>query len=61
MLITLVRLVLVLAALATLFLTPLFTEGPGGREILTEGAIIDVVAIAVLVAVAWHSWRSRRV
>jgi hypothetical protein len=57
---TVVRILLALLALGTLFITPLWMEGPGGTEIVVVGAVIDLVALAVLVAVAWSWWRSRR-
>lgn len=57
---TIVRVLLALLALATLFVTPLWMEGSSGREIVVVGAIIDLVALAILTVVAWSWWRSRR-
>ncbi len=57
---TIVRVLLALLALGMMFVTPLWMEGPGGREIVVVGALIDLVALAVLVGVVWSWWRSRR-
>ena len=59
MIVNIVRLVIVLAALATMFVTPLFREGPSGRQILTDGLVVDVIALGAIVAVAIWWWRSR--
>jgi hypothetical protein len=55
-----VRALLVLAALATLVVTPLFVTSPAGTSVDTNGAVIDAIAVVVLVLVAWSLWRDRR-
>lgn len=57
---TLVRIVVALAALGVLLLTPLFVSSPSGTTIESAGAVIDAIAIAVLVVDAWSLWRGRR-
>lgn len=57
---TIIRVLLGLLALGTLFVTPLWMDGPRGREIVVVGAIIDLVALTILAVVAWSWWRSRR-
>lgn len=57
---TLVRILLVLAALATLFVTPLFVSSPSGTSIDVMGALIDAIAVVILVLMAWSLWRGRR-
>lgn len=57
---TLVRIAVALVTLAALFLTPLFITGPSGTSVDTTGALIDAVAIVVLVAVLLSLWRDRR-
>ena len=56
---TLARFVVLLAALATLLVTPLFVSSPAGTSIETSGAFIDAVAIVAVVLVAWSLWRDR--
>ena len=55
-----VRIVVVLAALGALLLAPLFVSSPSGTTVEVAGAIIDVIAVAVLVFAAWSLWRGRR-
>lgn len=58
---TAVRILLILAALPVLFFTALYVEGSDGtRQLLTDGLVIDTVALIVLVASAWSLWRDRR-
>lgn len=57
---TVVRLVLVLAAAGVTFVTPFLVVGPGGTSIDQGGALIDAVALVVIVAVLWSLWRDRR-
>lgn len=57
---TLVRIVLTLGALATLFVTPLSVAGPSGTSVDTNGALIDAVAVIVLLATLYAIWRDRR-
>jgi hypothetical protein len=56
---TIARVVILLAALATTFVTILFVSGPGGTSIDPNGAIVDAIALIVIVAVAWSLWRDR--
>ena len=55
-----VRALLAVAVLGTLFLTPLWVQTPSGTEIVLSGLIIDLVALAVLVWVGWSWWRGRQ-
>jgi hypothetical protein len=48
-----------LVALGTLFVVPLFVSSPSGTSVETSGAVIDLIAIAVLVLAAWSLWRDR--
>lgn len=57
---TLVRIVVALAALGALLLTPLFVSSPSGTTIESAGAVIDLIALAALVVDAWSLWRGRR-
>jgi hypothetical protein len=57
---TVVRILVLLAALATLFVTPLFVSSPSGTSIDTNGAVIDAIALLILAVVAWSLWRDRR-
>lgn len=59
MIVNIIRVLIVLAGLATVFVTPLVREGPDGRQILTDGVVVDVIALAAIVAVAIWWWRSR--
>ena len=56
---TIARILLALLALATSFVTVLFVTGPSGTSVDPNGAVIDAVALVVLVAVAWSLWRDR--
>lgn len=56
-----VRVLLILASLGVLFITPLYTQSSDGTTtLLLEGALIDAVALVVLVGSAWSLWRDRR-
>ena len=57
---TLVRVLLLLAALATLFVTPLFVSSPSGTNIEAMGAVVDAIALVILVLMGWSLWRDRR-
>jgi hypothetical protein len=57
---TIVRILVLLASLATLFVTVLFVSTPSGTSIVPSGAVIDAIALVVFVAVAWSLWRDRR-
>jgi hypothetical protein len=56
---TIVRILVLLAALATLLLTVLFVSSPSGTSVDTNGAIIDGIALVIFVLVAWSLWRDR--
>lgn len=56
---TIARILLALLALAASFVTVLFVTGPSGTSVDPSGAVIDVIALVVLVAVAWSLWRDR--
>ena len=49
-----------LLALATAFVTVLFVTGPGETRVDVSGAVIDAVALVILVVVAWSLWRDRK-
>jgi len=57
---TLIRIVILLASLATLFVTVLFVSTQSGTSIDPSGAVIDAIALAVFVVTAWSLWRGRR-
>jgi flagellar biosynthesis protein FliP len=57
---TLIRIVVLLASLATLFVTVLFVSTPSGTSIDPSGAVIDAIALVVFVVIAWSLWRDRR-
>jgi hypothetical protein len=55
------RVLAILLALGVLFAVPLYVQGSDGTtQLLTEGVIIDAVAIAVIVASTWSLLRDRR-
>ena len=58
---TAVRILLILASLGVLFVTPLYSQSSDGTtRFLTDGVVIDAVALVVLVGSAWSLWRDRR-
>ena len=57
---TIARIIVALLALGVSFVTVLFVSGPGTTSLDPSGALIDAVALAVLIAVAWSMWRDRR-
>lgn len=58
---TAVRVLLIIAALGVLFVTPLYRQSSDGTtQLLTDGVVIDVVALIVLAGSAWSLWRDRR-
>lgn len=58
---TVVRVLLIIAALGVLFITPLYTQSSDGTtQLLIDGVVIDAIALLVLVASAWSLWRDRR-
>ena len=56
---TIVRLLALAAAAVVTLVTVLFVSGPAGTTIDVTGALIDVLALAVIVAVLWSLWRDR--
>jgi len=58
---TAARVLAILLALGVLFTVPLYVQGSDGTtRLLTDGVVIDAVAIAVIVASAWSLLRDRR-
>ena len=57
---TLVRILILLASLATLVVTVLFVSSPTGTSIDPGGAVVDAIALVILVFVGWSLWRDRR-
>jgi hypothetical protein len=57
---TTVRIVVVLACVVALLLTSVFVTGPSGTSIDPIGAAIDVIAVGVLLIMAWSLWHDRR-
>jgi hypothetical protein len=58
---TVARVLAIVVALGVLFFTALYTQSSDGTtQLLTDGVVIDAVAIAVIVASAWSLWRDRR-
>jgi hypothetical protein len=57
---TLARIVIALLAIGTALVTVFFVTGPSGTTVDSNGAVIDAVALVVLIAVAWSLWRDRR-
>lgn len=58
---TAARVLAILLALGVLFIVPLYTQSSDGTtQLLTDGLVIDAVAIAVIVASAWSLLRDRR-
>jgi flagellar biosynthesis protein FliP len=60
MLWTLVRILVLLASLATLVVTVLFVSSSTGTSIDPGGAVVDAIALVILVFVGWSLWRDRR-
>jgi hypothetical protein len=56
---TVARVAVGLLAIAVTFVTVLWVDGPSGRQIDTTGAVLDAVAVVVLLAVIWSLWRDR--
>jgi hypothetical protein len=50
----------IVLALATTVFTPVWMEGPDGRTIVPGGAVIDLIALAAIIAAAFSLWRDRR-
>ena len=58
---TALRLLLILVSLGVLFITPLYAQSSDGTtQLLTDGVVIDAIALLVLVGSAWSLWRDRR-
>jgi flagellar biosynthesis protein FliP len=57
---TLVRILILLASLATLLVTVLFVSSSTGTSIVPSGAVLDAIALVILVFVGWSLWRDRR-
>lgn len=57
---SIVRIVIALLAVGTTLVTVFFVTGPSGATVDSSGAVIDAVALVVLIAVAWSLWRDRR-
>jgi hypothetical protein len=58
---TVARVLAIVLALGVLFSVPLYVQSSDGTtQLLTDGVVIDAVAIAVIVASAWSLWRDRR-
>jgi len=56
---TIARIIVALLALGTTAVTALFVTGPSGTSVDPNGALIDAVALVILIAVAWSLWRDR--
>lgn len=55
------RVLVIVLALAVLFSVALYAQSSDGTtQLLTNGVVIDAVALIVLVASAWSLWRDRR-
>lgn len=58
---TTARVLAIVLALGVLFVVPLYAQSSDGTtQLLTDGVVIDAVAIAVIVASAWSLLRDRR-
>jgi hypothetical protein len=58
---TAARVLAIVLALGVLFIVPLYAQSSDGTtQLLTDGVVIDAVAIAVIVASAWSLFRDRR-
>ena len=58
---TAARVLAILLALGILFVVPLYAQSSdGATQLLTDGLVIDLVAVAVIVASAWSLLRDRR-
>ena len=55
-----VRVVLAIAALGVIFVTPFWVATPAGSELVVSGLIVDLIAVAVILWAAWSWWRQRR-
>ena len=57
---TIVRVVIAAVAAVVIFLVPFWVTGPNGTTIDTNGAIIDLVAAVVLIAMIVWMWVDRK-
>ena len=58
---TVARVLAIVLALGVLMVVPLYAQSSDGTtRLLTDGVVIDAVAIAVIVAAAWSLLRDRR-
>ena len=58
---TAARVLAIVLALGVLAVVPLYTQSSdGATQLLTDGVVIDAVAVAVIVAAAWSLLRDRR-
>jgi uncharacterized membrane protein len=57
---TVVRLIVLLACLATLFVTPIFVSSGSATSVELLGAVIDAITLVILTFAAWSLWRDRR-
>lgn len=58
---TAARVLAIVVAVGVLFSVPLYTQtSDGTTQLLTDGVVIDAVAVAVIVASAWSLLRDRR-
>jgi len=58
---TIARVVLLLASLLTLLVTPLFvSSSTGTTSIETTGALTDAISVVLVIFVVWSLWRDRR-
>jgi hypothetical protein len=56
-----VLVIVIVLALVVLFSVALYAQSSDGTtQLLTDGAVIDGVALVILVASAWSLWRERR-
>ena len=58
---TAARALAIVVALGVLFIVPLYSQSSDGTtQLLTDGVVIDAVAIVVIFASAWSLLRDRR-
>jgi hypothetical protein len=58
---TAARVLAIVLALGVLFIVPLYAQSSDGTtQLLTDGVVIDAVAIAAIIASAWSLFRDRR-
>lgn len=58
---TAARVLAIVVAVGVLFIVPLYTQtSDGTTQLLTDGVVIDAIAVAVIVASAWSLLRDRR-